>query len=249
MTTEAVQTEGLLAAAKKDWRRNFAGAMLTKTPKFMTPTVRHYFGRQYDQLGRNVYFISIFGRILVKGDGVSEAEKSIYDRIHKVAEECGKKVNAMKAIAAEAGITDLASYPLADKREITAFVIVPAQNRFLKVLEIADDYLVMVNTLWLEGEITDKAKSDAEMEIKHQLGQVVSMVRKMRIFMQSKVREAQRHASDAASTDKTAAATAAELSQAQQQVEASEAIRSEGADEIGAAEDEAETGESEAVAA
>lgn len=247
--TEAVQTDGILAAAKKDWRRNFAGAMMTKSPKFKTPTVRHYFARQYDQLGRNVYFISIFGRILVKGDGVSEAEKKIYDRIRDVGDECAKKVNAMKAIAAEAGITDLAHYPLADKRDVTAFVIVPSQNRFLKVLEIADDYLVMVNTLWLEGEITDKAKSQAEMEIKHQLGQIVSMVRKMRIFMQTKVRAAQRAAADAAGTDKDAAAQAAELSQAQEQVAASEDIRSEGVDEEPAGAEEQGKQEGEAVAA
>ncbi|MCK9985413.1 MAG: hypothetical protein AzoDbin1_01885 [Azoarcus sp.] len=247
--TEAAQTDGILAAAKRDWRRNFAGAMMTKNPKFKTPTVRHYFARQYDQLGRNVYFISIFGRILVKGDGVSEAERSIYDRIRNVGDECAKKVNAMKAIAAEAGITDLASYPLADKRDITAFVIVPAQNRFLKVLEIADDYLVMVNTLWLEGEITDKAKSQAEMEIKHQLGQVVSMVRRMRILTQSKVREAQRAVADAAGTDKDAAAKAAELSQAQEQVAASEDIRSEGVDDEPTGNDEPSELEGEAVAA
>jgi hypothetical protein len=248
--TDATQTDDLLAAAKKDWRRNFAGAMLTKNPKFMTPTVRHYFARQYDQLGRNVYFISIFGRILVKGEGVSEAERSIYDRITKIGEECGKKVNAMKAVAAEAGITDLASYPLADKRDITAFVIVPAQNKFLKVLEMADEYLVMVNTLWLEGEITDKAKSTAEMEMKHQLGQIVSMVRKMRIYMQTKVREAQRAAAaaDAAGGDKASGPTAAELSQAEAQTAASEGIRSEGVEDV-AADEEAPEREGEAVAA
>jgi hypothetical protein len=240
------QTDNLLAAAKKDWKRNFAGAVIPKKPNFKTPTIRHYFSRNFDQLGRNVYFISIFGRILVKGDGVQEAEKSIYDRISNVTAECEKKVNAMKAIASEAGITDFASYPLADEREITAFVIVPAQKRFIEVMQIADEYLVMVNTLWLEGEIPDREKSKAEMEIKHQLGQIVAMVRKMRIFMQTKVRDAR----TAAAADDSAEAkkTATEIDRATEETNATEAIRSQGIDDV-PGDDEPTDDQEEAVAA
>ena len=73
---------------------------------------------------------------------------------------------------------------------IKSLIVVPAQKRYLEVLQLADEALRLMNTLWLEGEITDKAKSRAELEFKQLIRQIGSTSRKMRIYLQGKINEA-----------------------------------------------------------
>lgn len=181
-----------LATAKADWMRRFDGAVAYKDVTFGAPTVRHLHKRSYEQLGRNCHFITVFGRVLLGERKIAEAEEGVYKRITEVQTAFERKLKAVNALVAQAGIEDSAEYNKTES--IRAAVIVPAQGRFLKTLVLADEYLRQVYTLWLEGEISDAEKSKAELELKHLLRGIASTTRKMRIYLQEKATDAQERA-------------------------------------------------------
>lgn len=176
--------------AKDEWMRKFEGAKIIKKSPVGSPTMRHLHKRAFQHVGRNCHFITVFGRILLGEDSVHEAEESVTKRIDDVTKGIEKKINAMNAMVAQAELTDLASTASFNRiEEIQSEIVVPAQTRFLNAIVLGDQYLVLVNTLWLNGELDNKAKSRAELELKQLLRSIPATTRKMRLYMQTKLRE------------------------------------------------------------
>lgn len=182
-------SQNAIAGAKADWLRRFDGAVTYKEISFGSPTVRHVFKRTYDQVGRNCHYISVFGRVLLGESQMADAEESVIKRAQEIHTAFERKVNATRAVVAEAGIEDMAEF--SQPITVKAAVIVPTQAKMLKTLSLADEFLRLINTLWLEGEITDREKSKAELELKQLLRGFFSTTRKMRVYLQNKVTEAQ----------------------------------------------------------
>lgn len=190
-----------VSSAKADWIRRFDGAVTYKEVSFGSPTVRHVFKRTYDQVGRNCHYISVFGRVLLGEAQMSDAEESVYKRAQEIHTAFERKVIATRAVVADAGIEDLAEF--SQPATVKAAVIVPTQAKMLKTLSLADEYLRLINTLWLEGEIPDREKSKAELELKQLLRGFFSTTRKMRVYLQGKVTEAQAKGTVSASVKAT----------------------------------------------
>jgi hypothetical protein len=173
--------------AKDEWMRKFEGAKIVKTSPVGSPTMRHLHKRSFDHVGRNCHFITVFGRILLGEDRISEAEEAVTKRLDDVIKAIERKISAMTAIVAEASLTDsMASFNRVE--DLQSDIVVPNQNRFLTTIVLGDKYLVLVNTLWLHGQLDDKAKSRAELELKQLLRSIPATTRKMRIYLQTKLR-------------------------------------------------------------
>ena len=178
-----------LRDAKDAWLEKFEGASIIKVTPIGSPTMRHLHKRSFGHVGRNCHFISVFGRILLGEDQISEAEAAVSKRIVEVTTGIERKISAMKAIVADRGLSDnLAQFNASS--EIVSKIVVPSQTRFLNLIALGDQYLVLVNTLWLHGELQDREKSRAELELKQMLRGIPATTRKMRIYLQSKLAEA-----------------------------------------------------------
>ena len=178
----------VVQAARADWMERFEGAVKKKQVTFGSPTIKHFYKRSFDQTGRNCHFLQVFGRVLIGEEKIAPVEAKIYERITEVMTALERKVNASRAFVAQAEVEELAEFNM--PTEVLAKVIVPAQNKFLKVLLLAEQYLVLVNTLWLEGAIPDPEKSKAELEVKQLLRGIVSTTRKMRVYLQDQLAKA-----------------------------------------------------------
>ena len=178
-----------LEKARQDWILKFDGPMVEKNFTCGSPLIRQMHKRTFDHIGRNVHFITVFGRILAGESSIAEAEEAIYQRISEVKISFERKIAVSKAALLDAQIDP--EKTIFNKHEtIKSLIVVPAQKRYLEVLQLADEALRLMNTLWLEGEITDKAKSRAELEFKQLIRQIGSTSRKMRIYLQGKINEA-----------------------------------------------------------
>lgn len=178
-----------LQQAKKDWMDKFEGAKLVINSELGSPTMRHMHKRSFDHVGRNCHFITVFGRVLLGEGGITEAEESVSKRLDDVTKAIERKISAINVVIAEANLNEsLAHFNLVSNMESS--IVVPTQKRYLKVLELGDQLLVLVNTLWLHGEITDKEKSKAELELKQLIRSIPHTTRKMRQYLQEQVRKA-----------------------------------------------------------
>ncbi len=175
--------------ARAEWFAKFDGPVVEKVFVCGSPMIRQMHKRTFDHIGRNVHFITVFGRILAGEASITEAEEAIYQRINEVKVSFERKIAVSKAALIDAQI-DPEKTSFNKKESIKSLIVVPAQKRYLEVLQLADEALRLMNTLWLEGEITDKAKSRAELEFKQLIRQIGSTSRKMRIYLQGKINEA-----------------------------------------------------------
>lgn len=191
-------------APKSKWIARFDGPILRRGITLGSPLVRHQFNRSFEHVGRNVHMVSVFGRVLLGEEKINEAEEAIYKRITEITTAIERKVESSKFVVDQASLAgNLAIYN--KPTTLAADVVVPAQGKFITLLELADKYAQHFFTLWLAGEISDKEKSKLEFELKKMLRSIPATTRKMRIFIQEKLnaseheeakREAQEMVSD-----------------------------------------------------
>lgn len=222
--TESNMAHKVLTDAKSDWMKRFDGPVAEKAITLGSPTVRHSYRRSFEQIGRNCHYITVFGRILLGEKKMSDAEDGIYKRLQTSSKNLESKIRAMRAVMTEAGIEQTAEFN--QNEAVVARVIVPAQGKYLRVLQQADEFLRLVSTLWLEGEITDSEKSKAELDLKNTLRGITSTTRKMRIYLQEKVVEAEARA-------KATGTVLPGANKALSEAKAGETVEAEGDDDIG----------------
>ena len=206
-------------ATKAEWLEKFQGATLSLNPTFGSPKVNHMFRRNFDQMGRNAFFISVRGRILLGEDQISAAEQMIYDRITEITKTIERKTEATKAILADAAITKMASYNRPEDHE--AVIVSPMQTKYVRLLEAADELFKNINTLMLYGEISEREHSKRELEIKQHMRVVPSVIRKVTIGLRTRLDEASAKQAGQVSTETTDAAEASEVAEAAEPTPAS----------------------------
>lgn len=177
-------------SAQSAWISRFDGPIVRREVTFGSPLVRHQFRRSFEHVGRNVHMVSVFGRVLLGEEKITEAEAAIYRRIDEIMKALGRKVASSEVVVKEAGHNeDMATYNKPQTH--MADIVVPAQTKFLQLLMFADKYAQNFFTLWLHGEIDDKEKSKLEFELKKLLRTIPATTRKMREFIQAKLNESE----------------------------------------------------------
>lgn len=173
--------------AKQEWLESFQGATLVLEPTFGSPKVNHMFQRNFDHLGRNAFFISVRGRIVLGEEAVSMAEKHIYDRMTEIMKALERKIEAAKAVMLDAEITIMANYnqPVTHR----AVVVSPMQTQYIKLLTRADELLRYINTLMLHGAMAEREHSKRELEIKQHMRTIPSAVRKVYLGLRNRMSE------------------------------------------------------------
>lgn len=199
-------------ATKAEWLEKFQGATLSLNPTFGSPKVNHMFRRNFDQMGRNAFFISVRGRILLGEEHISAAEQMIYDRITEITKTIERKTEATKVILADANITKMASYNRPEDHE--AVIVSPMQTKYVRLLEAADELFKNINTLMLYGEITEREHSKRELEIKQHMRVVPSVIRKVTIGLRTRLDEANAKQAGQASAETGDAADASGVADA-----------------------------------
>lgn len=178
--------------APSAWIARFDGPILQRTITIGSPLIRHQHKRSFEHVGRNVHFVSVFGRVLLGEDKIEAAEDAIYKRIEEITTAVERKAAATLVVLKDANI-DKAQMAVYNKpHSVSLDIVIPAQSRFVKLLELADIYAQGFFTLWLAGEISDKEKSRLEFELKKLLRSIPATTRKMRLFIQAKL-EASEH--------------------------------------------------------
>ena len=197
---------------KDEWLKSFQGATLRLPAEFGNPKVNHMFERAFNFLGRNAFYVSVRGRILLGEEQVTMAEQHIYNSIEEMTKAIDRQIEAAKAVMLDAGVSVMATYNKPAKHE--AIIISPIQTRYLKLLHKADELFMLVNTLMLHGEMAEREHSKRELQIKHHMRTIPSTVRKITLGLRQRVaalqeKEAQKSAAEAQKSA-AKAATAAE---------------------------------------
>lgn len=202
MTT--INTQNERQTTREEWIKSFQGATLKLTPTFGSPKVAHAFARNFDLMGRNGFFISVRGRILLSEEQASAAEQHVYDRFDEIMKKLDAKLDACKAIMRDANITTMAEYN--KPTQVEATIVSPMQTKYIRLLERADELFSFCNTLMLYGEIPEREYSKREYELKRFMRVLPNVIRSLAIGLRLKLAEKnageQHQAGEADSTKK-----------------------------------------------
>ncbi len=184
---------------KDEWLKSFQGATLRLDAEFGNPKVNHMFERAFTFLGRNAFFVSVRGRILLGEEQVTLAEQHIYNSIDEMTKAIERQIEAAKAVMLDAGVSILATYNKPVKHQ--AIIVSPIQKRYLNLLHKADELFMLINTLMLHGEMAEREHSKRELQIKHHMRTIPSTVRKITVGLRQRVaalqdKEAQKSATE-----------------------------------------------------
>lgn len=185
--SEVQQSPGraLEKAVKKEWIDRFRGTIVTRSIHIGSPIVERQYRRQFSTFGTNTLFISKFGRILLAEEQVVEAEQTVSKKINKSIKAVQDSMAQLDTLAKSLGIK---GYGVKNGAvAIEADVISPMQNRFLTLMTLADDELNMLHSLWILGEIDDKARTAREWAIKREIRSINASARNMFIGLRKRV--------------------------------------------------------------
>lgn len=198
---------------KDEWLKSYQGATLRLPAEFGNPKVNHMFERAFNFLGRNAFYVSVRGRILLGEEQVSLAEQHIYNSIEEITKAIDRQIEAAKAVMLDAGVSIMATYNKPATHD--AVIISPIQKRYLTLLHKADELFMLINTLMLHGEMAEREHSKRELQIKHHMRTIPSTVRKITLGLRQRVaalqeKETQKAAAEAQKSAAKAAASTAE---------------------------------------
>ncbi len=178
--TDAVTLQGKNIRLEK-----FQGASLQVPVEFGSPLVQNAFKRSFYITARNSHFISVFGRILLGEEKITEPERHVRNAFNNAMEDIDRKLKAAQAIVADAAIVQFATYSATRRAEVQ--IITPISKRHLELLAKADEFLLLVNTLWLHGEIDGAERARRELEVKRKLRGVVAATRNMFLALRNEL--------------------------------------------------------------
>lgn len=196
-------------AVKRDWMDRFRGTVVTRSVEIGSPIVERQYRRQFSTFGTNTLFISKFGRILLDEEQVVEAEQAVTKKINKSIKAVQDSMHHLDTLARINGINTYGSKKGAVS--IDAEVISPMQNRFLNLMTMADDELNVLHSLWILGEIEDKARTEREWAIKREIRSINASARNMFLGLRKRVSEKGKEEAVAKLASETPTATPLEV--------------------------------------
>lgn len=227
-TARPTLTNAQVQRAHEIWMRKFEGAILTRQTNFKTPTINHLFRRTFDHFGKNVHYISVYARIILGTNYIAQPEKLVDDKLSELRTGVTRMLERVKVSFADAQLKEpTAEDPTGDLVSFntsvqTAQIIIPQQRKLMEVMELADQFLVYIHSMWMAGEIPIDEKSKAELDTKKLLRQIIATSRSMRNNMR------QRAAEIAKTADESAASQIKEALSEDDQLNSAEAHDGEG---------------------
>lgn len=170
-----------LQEAKREWTESFNGLAVDRTMTLQHPAIRRLFDRNYQNTARNAFFIAIYAPAILKRDeDIAQANEHIRANFKNVTDKIDARLIQARKVMDGTNTTDETLF--AHNRHAEAFTVrVPSQTTMLqiKLFEKADQLLVAMQTLWINGDIDDSHRSKVELETKRLLRGSGSAVRQM----------------------------------------------------------------------
>ena len=127
-----------------------------------------YFGR----LSYALYSIDVILRIIGDDEEIDNVEKIVLDQIKKESQDLDKNIDQMNKLIEDNGIDDYPQYT--HPRECKIKITSPQVAQFTQLIKKLDKLMVLTDTLWLNGELTNSQRSKANFRWQQRLSNLAS---------------------------------------------------------------------------
>lgn len=169
-------SEDVLREADKRWMEHYSGPCIEMKVSLGTAPMARIFKRDFNMTSRNIYFISVLGRALLGDEESRKAEEYVSNNLANSIRELGDMIKQAEVSVLNSSV-DMATF---QNPEIgAAKITTPFAKQFVDLLLLADKYLLLLNTLWLNGVITNDQRSQHELTTKIKVKSVSNSARNM----------------------------------------------------------------------
>lgn len=189
---------GIRAEAKKNFLESFDGPVIVKTYVYGANAVKQIFKRDDPIFARNAHFISFFARIIFTKEIVDPIETHVKSKLEELNKYFETRVQWARSVMKDADIDDSDNAFANQPMEIQARITSPLHRKMLDVMKVADGYILMLSTLWLNGAIESQEHSTHLYDVKRRLRSLIAFVRNTWIGLQKRSHLAQKGAAASA---------------------------------------------------
>lgn len=140
------------ASAVKRSLTTIKGAVVPQQILINHPGLRKTFKHTYDITDAHLYYGAVFCRATLPDEIVTPEIHNLRDMLRTTGEELDKLSAQMLAIAASNGVAIGRNY---GDHVIETQAATPLSKQYLEIFRKADGYLVLVDSLWIEGVLAD----------------------------------------------------------------------------------------------
>lgn len=129
------------------------GAVVPQQIRLNHPGLRKTFKHTYDITDAHLYYGAVFCRATLPDEVVTPEIHNLRDLLRTSGDELDKLMSQMKSIADQNGVTIGRSF---NDQQIETHASTPLSKAYLGLFRKADDYLVVIDSLWIEGVLGDE---------------------------------------------------------------------------------------------
>jgi hypothetical protein len=156
---------------------NVRATVVRRTITVGDPSLARQLERTWDQLHFGLYYVTVFAPAGIGGRLVTETNKAITKYIDELLSEAEGKLQRTTHLLHEEAITlGAPGDPFQQEVEVSS----PIEQAVLRFVRTSDDYLVVMDSLWI-GEIIDrKERDEAREEVRNGLSSLHRLVTRAR---------------------------------------------------------------------
>lgn len=157
MQAQAPAAETAANAVKRSLN-TIKGAVVPQQIRLNHPGLRKTFKHTYDITDAHFYYTAVFCRATLPEEVVTPEIHNLNDLLRTTGEELDKLMSQMQAIADQNGVVIGHSF---NDQMIETQASTPLSKRYLDIFRKADAYLVVIDSLWIEGVLGDDQHAKA----------------------------------------------------------------------------------------
>ena len=181
----AKSNDDVLREAHKRWMEHFSGPLLEVDVSVGSPAMARIFKRDFNMTSRNIYYISVLGRAFLGDEDSRKAEDYVKNNLANSIREVGDMIKVAEVSLLNAGVTQMAKYQ--NPKQESAKITTPYSKQFTDLIKLADQYLLLLHTLWLSDVIDNDQRGEHELQVKRKVKSVSNSAREMFTSMLNKV--------------------------------------------------------------
>jgi hypothetical protein len=139
--------------------RPYSRPVLERTLNLRTEQAQRIMAREGDRVLRALHAIAVVFRVTLPSDAADALEKEALQWMEEGAEALATEIARVSALRESEGITLVPCY--SHPGEIPVRVLCPPAHDFLAMIEGLDELIVLIDSLWLSGLLTNRHRSEA----------------------------------------------------------------------------------------
>lgn len=175
MTSEHPASEAKSSEVRRPagWRTTIKGTAIPIKILFSDVGVANCAKRIYEISNSRLYWLTLIAPNAVSGDHPAKAKALIETTIQKTSAEMTDLIHQARTMMDS---NEIALGEIAGTSTFEGDAKTPLSKRFIGVFQLVDSYMVVIDTLWINGVLTDEEREQSQKSARRKLHAIAGLI-------------------------------------------------------------------------